>query len=337
MTGKGTTRRAKADFNQNRLYRLLQLVKLLKMNPHRTVDDLAEFLETSPRSVYRYLNLLESVGFSIAKTAYGGLYIEGEELRESFTREEAELVGAALNSVFPERKESQAVLRKLKLYSEIGSAADDLARAGREAMLASLARAMADRRQVLLKSYHSAHSGTVTDRVVEPVELHGQAVFLAAFDTSANDMRYFRIDRIADVEVLDTPMRFSSRHTAPPPDLFGFALHPKPPALGRKPTKPTHPSAPPAIHLDLSMRAMLFLRSEYPLSAAYITPGLEPERYTVKAPVADYRPAVRFIQGLEPGHVRVLGDGALLEALASPPASSSSAASNPGLADPLAH
>jgi hypothetical protein len=150
-------------------------------------------------------------------------------------------------------------------------------------------------------------------------------------------MRYFRIDRIADVEVLDTPMRFSSRHTAPPPDLFGFALHPKPPALGRKPTKPTHPSAPPAIHLDLSMRAMLFLRSEYPLSAAYITPALEPERYTVKAPVADYRPAVRFIQGLEPGHVRVLGDANLIAALSSPPGTSSGTAASPGLADPLAH
>jgi hypothetical protein len=315
MPAKGTTRRVKEDFNQHRLYRVLQLVKLLKLQPYRTVEDIARFLETSPRSVYRYLNLLDSVGYSIGKTAYGGMFIEGEELRESFTRGEAELVAAALESVFPGREESGSVLRKLKLYSEVGAAAEDLARAGRAAVLASLARAMAERKQVLLKSYHSAHSGRVSDRVVEPVELHGQAVFLAAYDIAASENKYFRIDRIADVEVLDAPMRYSSRHTAPPPDLFGFALHTPPPVLGRKPTRAAARSVPPTIHLDLSMRAMLFLRSEYPLSAAYITPGLEPERYAVKAPVADYRPAVRFIQGFDDGHVKVLGDSALIAAL----------------------
>jgi len=315
MPAKGTTRRVKEDFNQHRLYRVLQLVKLLKLQPYRTVEHLAQFLETSPRSVYRYLNLLESVGFSIGKTAYGGMFIEGEELRESFTRGEAELVAAALGSVFPQREEADSVLRKLKLYSEVGAAAEDLARAGRTAVLAALAQAMADRKQVLLKSYHSAHSGRVSDRVVEPVELHGQSVFLAAYDIAASENKYFRIDRIADVEVLEAPMRFAARHTAPPPDLFGFALHTPPPVLGRKPAKLAAPLTPPSIHLDLSMRAMLFLRSEYPRAAAYITPGLEPERYTVKAPVADYRPAVRFIQGFSDGHVKVLGDTALIAAL----------------------
>jgi hypothetical protein len=57
----------------------------------------------------------------------------------------------------------------------------------------------------------------------------------------------------------------------------------------------------------------MFLRTEFPLSSVYLTPALEPERFVLKGPVADFRPAMRFVRGVEEADgVQVLGDAAFL-------------------------
>ena len=51
--------------DQPKLERLLHLMMLLTANTRYTVDELAERMETSPRSIYRYLDTFKAAGFAI--------------------------------------------------------------------------------------------------------------------------------------------------------------------------------------------------------------------------------------------------------------------------------
>lgn len=53
--------------DQPKLERLLHLMMLLTANTRYTVDELAERMETSPRSIYRYLDTFKAAGFAIYK------------------------------------------------------------------------------------------------------------------------------------------------------------------------------------------------------------------------------------------------------------------------------
>lgn len=53
--------------DQPKLERLLRLIMLLTANTYYTVEELAERMETSPRSIYRYLDTFKSAGFVIYK------------------------------------------------------------------------------------------------------------------------------------------------------------------------------------------------------------------------------------------------------------------------------
>jgi predicted DNA-binding transcriptional regulator YafY len=55
------------DYNQRKLGRLLQTIQMLSSANGCTVEDLAEVLDISERSVYRYLNMFDICGFQISK------------------------------------------------------------------------------------------------------------------------------------------------------------------------------------------------------------------------------------------------------------------------------
>ena len=49
-------------FNQNRIYRLFQLINYLKARPAKSIRSIETFLDTSERTIYRYLELLKDLG-----------------------------------------------------------------------------------------------------------------------------------------------------------------------------------------------------------------------------------------------------------------------------------
>lgn len=53
--------------DQPKIDRLLRLMMLLTANNRYTVNDLAERLSTSPRTIYRYIDTFKEAGFLIAK------------------------------------------------------------------------------------------------------------------------------------------------------------------------------------------------------------------------------------------------------------------------------
>jgi predicted DNA-binding transcriptional regulator YafY len=56
--------------DQQKLFRIFKLLQLLSQRPYRKVPHLAQLLECSRETVYRYIRLLESVGYQIDKTEH---------------------------------------------------------------------------------------------------------------------------------------------------------------------------------------------------------------------------------------------------------------------------
>ena len=54
-------------FNQNRIYRVFELINFLKARPSKGMKTLVSLLDISERSVYRYLDLLAELGIKVLK------------------------------------------------------------------------------------------------------------------------------------------------------------------------------------------------------------------------------------------------------------------------------
>lgn len=296
MAKQGKARSTPEDYNQRSVERVLTLIKLMKQMPRRSTRGMAELLGTSERTVYRYLNLIESLGFTMMRDKNGHHFIVGSEVKESFSSEEAEFMAELLNSSCPKDPVAMRILSKLSIFnSEDLVIGDALLRASRAQTLARISEGIVRRRRILLVGYHSANSGTSSNRLVEPIELLAGNTMLSAFDVGSGMNKYFRVDRMSAVEVSEECMLFEAQHSESAPDMFGFALR--------------DDCEPKQIHLNLSLRSAMFLRTEFPLTSACLTPSLEPERFELKGPVADFRPAARFVRGIdESGGVEVLGD-----------------------------
>ena len=91
--------------DQPKIERLLRLMKLLTANTEYTVDDLAERLGMSRRTVYRYIDTFRDAGFVVRKSgACIRLDKESPHFREisqlvHFTEEEAVILRRAIESI----------------------------------------------------------------------------------------------------------------------------------------------------------------------------------------------------------------------------------------------
>jgi predicted DNA-binding transcriptional regulator YafY len=137
--------------------------------------------------------------------------------------------------------------------------------------------------QVKLKNYHSLNGETISDRIVEPLAFTDNYSSLIAYEISSKKNKYFNIQRISNVEPLDKSWEHSANHQIELPDAFGFA-----------PGDESH-----AIHLELTMKAYLLLKEEYPLCSPYLKSIPKSKKYELKMEVNSLKPIERFIKGLK--------------------------------------
>lgn len=80
--------------NQNKILRVLQLITLLKKEPAKSIRFLAGILESTDRTVYRYLDLVKELGFELYKDHNNKYHILGENEYQSisFSNEEVSLL-----------------------------------------------------------------------------------------------------------------------------------------------------------------------------------------------------------------------------------------------------
>ncbi|HEY8510910.1 MAG TPA: WYL domain-containing protein [Cyclobacteriaceae bacterium] len=270
---------------QAKILRVFQLIALLK-GGGRTVGQLASHLETTERTIYRYFKLLEEIGFIIDQDFNGRYFVhreEGENPDDQFTLEEVSILRQLIQSGAAGHPLQEDLLRKLAFHSEARDLPEQFLKLRVAKLFRRINEAIENKRQVVLKHYHSANSQEITDRLVEPFRFGEGFQSVQALDTKDKQCKYFKLERIGDVVVLDKPYKYEKLHERTNTDVFGMS--------GRRETWVT---------LRLSLRAYVLMREEYPLTMPYLEKdeSTETRTYIFNGPTLNFKGVGRFVMGL---------------------------------------
>jgi transcriptional antiterminator len=116
--------------NQRKILRVLQFISYLEQHPPKAVNQLAEMLETTERTVYRYLDLIRECGFDLQRDKYTRFFIHNDTAQGiRFSTEEAEYLKQLVLTSGKLNKLKDAVLSKIYLASDVNIVAGHLVNA----------------------------------------------------------------------------------------------------------------------------------------------------------------------------------------------------------------
>ena len=287
--------------NQHKILRVLQLISLLKKEPSKSIKFLAGIVESTDRTVYRYLDLIKELGFDLQRDSFNRYFIvsDSENLETEFTSEEAHFLKELVLTAGKNNKLKDALLKKIYLKSEISIHGNHILKAHLGKIVEKLSGAIQNEKRVILKDYHSANSQKISDRLVEPITFSDNYNSLIAFEVETGENKYFNIERITDILELNTNQEFQEKHKKDKPDIFGFS------ELNGEKFE---------VELRLTLRAYLILKEEYPLVQPYVKKESNKETYLLKCKVNNPKAITRFVLGF-PDEVEVVSSEKFIEFL----------------------
>jgi len=266
---------------QAKLMRVLEFIAVLK-GKGKTVGDLAAQFKMSERSVYRYIRLLEAVGFVIDKDFENRYFIftsDDEPSTNSFSIAETNILKTLIRKGAFDNPMRNSLLKKLSLNSELDDMPKVIVNLKVGQHIEKLTEAIKNKRQVILKGYHSANSNEVKNRLVEPFQFGTDYKSVVALDTHDQKCKQFKLERIDEVADAKKKFKFEALHKKTNADIFGLS--------GETTTW---------ITLKLTMRSYLLLREEYPLSIHYTE--RKGSKFLFHGPVTSFEGIGRFVLGL---------------------------------------
>ena len=242
--------------DQPKIERMLRLMKMMSGNTNYTIDELAEKLGMSYRSVYRYIDTFKASGFVIEKLQKN-VYKVGKMPRSHvdmskliyFSEEEAYLVNSMINGLHPTNQLKADLKKKLSAIYTCTSIANYVHSEESISNIQELEDAVRDKKKVILKSYESANSHEVTDRFIEPFEFTTNCIDIWGYDLEKQECRVFKISRIKSVVILNDAWTNEDKHQKSKTDCFRMSGY-----------EQTH------VKLELSLMAKNLLLEEYPLA-----------------------------------------------------------------------
>ena len=246
---------------QPRVERTLRLMRLMSGNAYLTVEQLARRLDTSTRSIYRYIDTFKTCGFAVEKiddSIYRLISMPSgyKDLQKLiyFSEEEARVLTYLIESLDETNSLKSSLYRKLCAVCDTKSIKEYSGTSKNAANVQALGNAMKDRKTVILKDYSSSSSGTVRDRVVEPFEFTNNHIDIWAYDCEKKDVRLFKIARIGWVDILPIDWQHGDEHDKGYLDAFRMQ--------GKTQTH---------VRLEMTLRARNLLCEEFPLAIPDVT------------------------------------------------------------------
>lgn len=271
--------------DQNKIERVLKLMKLLTGNIEYSIEELADKLETSPRTIYRYIDTFKTAGFAVIKQ--GNTFSLARESRffkdisqlVHFTDEEAYMVNSLIDGLDNTNVIKENLRAKLATIYNLTSIADVVVKKANAKNVNALIEAIEDGKRVILKGYSSGHSKKTQDRIVEPFQFTTNYINVWCFDPKDRHNKLFKTERIAEVEILPDPQQFKEKHDAGFIDIF--RMHGE---------KPMH------IELELGVLSHNLLVEEFPLAEKYIKKK-NSKTWILSTEIANVKGAARFVLG----------------------------------------
>ena len=271
---------------QPKIERLLRLMKMMSGNTNFTVDELAERLGISYRSIYRYIDTFKESGFVVEKL-HSNVYKLGKmpksyvDLKRLiyFSEEEAYIINSLINSLDNTNALKTNLLKKLSAVYNSTSIANYTCNKESALSIESLGEAIKDRKKVILKNYESGNSHKVSDRLVEPFEFTTNMIDVWCYDLEKKENKVFKISRIGEVRVLEEDWSEEDAHRKSITDCFrmsGFEQTP--------------------VKLEMGIMAKNLLLEEYPLAEKDLKK--EGDRWILETMVSDMAGVGRFVIGL---------------------------------------
>jgi len=272
--------------DQPKLERLLRLMKMLTANNSLTVDEIADKLGISSRSVYRYIDTFREAGFVIKKSNNcpkldkSSPYFKDISQLIHFTEEEAYILKSAIESIDENNLLKQNLKTKLYTVYDYNILAETIVSGKNGRNVAQLVQAIENKNTVILKNYASAHSNDIRDRYVEPYAFTTNYVQIWSYCPEENKNKLFKISRIGTVEILPETWQYEADHRAGYIDIF------------RMNSDHTTP-----VKLKLNLRAANLLVEEFPLASKYLT-QLSENEWMLVTDVCSMDGVGRFVMGL---------------------------------------
>ena len=273
--------------DQPKIERVLRLMKMMTSGNRYTVEQLAERLGTSYRSIYRYIDTFKEVGFVVHKEE-GGVYRLGKESPYfkdisqliHFTDEEAHIVNQLIGALDDTNALKQNLRRKLSSVYNCTSLANSIVKGKNAENVNRIIEAIEEHKQAVLHGYSSSHAGTKRDRLVEPIEFTTNYVQIWCYDTSDGKTKLFNTARIGEVEVLESAWQHEAEHKCGYIDIFrnmGFEQY--------------------RVQLRLGVMSHNLLLEEYPLAERDLT-QVDETHWHFDTQVCNYAGIGRFVLGL---------------------------------------
>lgn len=274
--------------DQPKIERMLRLMKMLASNKNYTIDDLAERLGLSYRSIYRYIDTFKDSGFVVEKL-HSNVYRLGKmpkgyvDLKDLiyFSEEEAYIVNSLINSLDSTNALKINLKKKLSAVYNSTSIIDYVQKKDIAEHIEVLGKALREKKAVILKGYESSHSGEISDRWIEPFEFTTNCIDIWGYDLEKKENKVFKISRIGKVKVLDEDWTKEDKHRKSKTDCFRISSYEQTP-----------------VKLELSMMAKNLLIEEYPLAEHDIRK--EGDKWILETMVSGMEGVGRFVIGLAP-------------------------------------
>ena len=273
--------------DQPKIERLLRLMALMSGNVDYTVEELASRLETSYRSIYRYIETFKECGFVVEKLAPNVYKLKStpEDYPEFsnlvyFSDEEAHLVNNLIDRLDPTNALKANLQKKLAIIYDSTGIADLVDVRSLRNIVETLARGIRLKKKVVLKNYESGNSHTVRDRYIEPFGFTTNYIDVWGYDLEDGRNKLFKVSRIEEALLVEEEdWENETKHEKQGLDVFGMS--------GRTPLH---------VRLRLGVMAKNLLVEEHPLAENELK--LEKGAWILDTDVYNYAGVCRFFVGV---------------------------------------
>lgn len=274
---------------------------MLSGNRFYSMKEIMDLLESSERTIYRYLETFETAGFILEKNK-GSYRLQKNAVNTRslqnlmhFSEEEVLILCDTLASIEGTSSVKEQLIRKLNVLYDY-KALERLQQSDDLTKIHILSDAMRNKKQVNLKNYRSSNSDKITNRKVEPFDYLDDYRAVWCYEHESKSCKQFKLARIHEIELTSREWENELLHKIHFTDAFRISSL----------------ESTDNIEVTLSLKAYNLLLEEFPLSRKYVKE--ENGFYHLEIPVAGYQGIGRFVMGL-PGEVAVVGSNGFKEFL----------------------
>lgn len=215
----------------NKFDRQLKLIELLIDNQHLSIEEIGNTIGISTRSVYRYIQFFENLGFEvfndqgIYSIGHNSPFIAAISQKMHFSSEELGVLGEMISRADTNNPVVNKLKYKFRNVYGLDFRSDEF-RFDKKISenIDSLRQAIKGKKQCVLQKYNSLNSKETRDRLVEPFQFLSSTNEVRCYEPESDMCKTFKVTRIkGKVFCRDKKWEFTDRHVSFFTDIFGFS------------------------------------------------------------------------------------------------------------------